>query len=292
MTDNTRHSFKDKWERNPHLALDQTLEEGRDINRWILTRNGFASKAELTAYLATKRRILDAGCGNGRVTALLRSCSSVERTEVVAFDLVAADVAKHNLAGYERIDVREGDLLGDLSGLGRFDFIYCQEVLHHTADPERAFRNLCTLLEPGGEIAVYVYKQKAPVREFVDDFVRARISGLAYEDAMKAAEQITALGKVLSDLRTDVDIPAVDVLEIPAGRYDLQRFLYHFFMKCFWNPELSFRDNAVINYEWYHPQLCSRHTVEEVRSWFQRAGLHVIQEHLDFYGITMRGRSG
>lgn len=292
MTDNTRHSFKDKWEKNPHLALDQTLEEGSDINRWILTRNGFASRAELTAYLATKRRILDAGCGNGRVTALLRSCSSVERTEVVAFDLVAADVAKHNLAGYERIDVREGDLLGDLSGLGRFDFIYCQEVLHHTADPERAFRNLCTLLEPGGEIAVYVYKQKAPVREFVDDFVRARISGLAYEDAMKTAEQITALGKVLSELHTDVDIPAVDVLGIPAGRYDLQRFLYHFFMKCFWNPELSFRDNAVINYEWYHPQLCSRHTVEEIRSWFQRAGVHVIQEHVDFYGITMRGRPG
>lgn len=234
----------------------------------------------------------DAGCGNGRVTALLRSCSPVDHTDIVAFDLVAADVARRNLAGYERIDVREADLLGDLSGLGRFDFIYCQEVLHHTSDPEKAFRNLCSLLEPGGEIAVYVYKQKAPVREFVDDFVRARISGLSYEDAMKTAEQITALGKVLSELRTDVDVPAVEALGIPAGRYDLQRFLYHFFMKCFWNPELSFHDNAVINYEWYHPQLCSRHTVEEIRAWFDRAGLRVLHEHVDFYGITMRGRSG
>jgi hypothetical protein len=72
----------------------------------------------------------------------------------------------------------------------------------------------------------------------------------------------------------------------------VQRFIYHFFMKCFWNPELSFHDNAVINYDWYHPQLCSRHTVEEVRKWFQRAGLSVTREFVDFYGITMHGRRG
>lgn len=61
-------------------------------------------------------------------------------------------------------------------------------------------------------------------------------------------------------------------------------------MKCFWNPELDFNENAVINYDWYHPQLCSRHTPEEVRQWFERAGPRVVHECVDFYGITMRGR--
>jgi SAM-dependent methyltransferase len=289
-TDNTERSFRDKWEKNQSLAFVETVKEGHEINRWILERNGFASNADLQTYLEGKARILDAGCGNGRVTALLRECSSPERTKILAIDLVAAEVARRNLSAYRNIEVSEGDLLGDLSSLGRFDFIYCQEVLHHTADPERAFRNLCSLLEAGGEIAIYVYKRKAPAREFVDDYVRTCIAGLSYEDAMKVAEQITSLGRKLAELRVDIEIPQVDVMGIAAGRYDLQRFIYHFFMKCYWNPELSFHDNAVINYEWYHPQLCSRHTPEEVRRWFEQAGLRVTHEFVDFYGITMRGQ--
>ena len=290
MSDNTERSFRDKWEKNESLAFAETITEGHEINRWILERNGFASNAELSAYLADKTRILDAGCGNGRVTALLRECSSPDHTQIVAIDLVASEVARRNLAKYRNIDVRPADLMRNLADLGRFEFIYCQEVLHHTVDPPRAFRNLCALLDKGGEISIYVYKRKAPVREFVDDYVRDRIAGLSYDEAIQVAKQITAFGKALSDLDVKVDVPAIDALEIPAGRYDVQRLIYYFFMKCFWNSGMSFNDNAVINYEWYHPQLCSRHTVDEVRGWFADAGLIVTHEFVDFYGITMRGR--
>lgn len=290
MTDNTERSFQDKWKHNQSLAFVETLKEGSEINRWILERNGFSNSADLKAYLKTKRRILDAGCGNGRVTALLRESSSPERTQIVAIDLVAADVARRNLSAYWNIDVREGDLLGDLSSLGTFDFIYCQEVLHHTACPERAFRNVCSLLEPGGAIAIYVYKQKAPVREFVDDYVRDKIASLNYEEATKACRDITELGRILAESKCKVKISGVPVLGIEAGEYDLQRFFYHFFAKCFWNPSLSYEENVAINYDWYHPQLCSRHTREEVRRWFEDAGLIVDHEHVDFYGITMRGQ--
>jgi len=290
MSNNTKQSFRDKWEKNQSLAFAETLNEGHEINRWILERNGFASNENLKAYLASKTRILDAGCGNGRVTALLRECSSPERTQIVAIDLVAAEVARRNLSIYRNIETREGDLLGNLSSLGRFDFIYCQEVLHHTADPQRAFANVCSLLEPGGEIAIYVYKRKAPIREFVDDYVRGQIAPLNYEEAIKACRDITELGRVLAESNCEVQVPGVPVLGIQAGRYDLQRFIYHFFMKCFWNPSLSYEENVVINYDWYHPQLCSRHTAEEVGQWFQRAGLRVTHECVDSYGITMRGR--
>ena len=290
MSDNTAQSFKDKWERNPGLALSQTLDERSEIFKWILERNGFRSGDDLRKALAGKARVLDAGCGNGRVSALLRKFSDPATTEIVAIDLVAADVARENLSNERRVTVFQKDLLADLGDLGRFDFIYCQEVLHHTSDAEAAFRNLCSLLSPGGTIAIYVYARKAPAREFVDDYVRSSIAGLPYGEAMKVAEQITELGKKLSEARVEVEVPAVPALGIQAGRYDMQRFVYHFFMKCFWNPELSFHDNAVINYDWYHPQLCSRHTVEEVREWFARAGLPIVHEFVDFYGITMHGR--
>lgn len=282
-------SFRDKWENNPDLAFAMTQREGSDIYNWILGRNGFKDAAALRAYLAGKRRVLDAGCGNGRVTALLHNHTG-EGTEVVGVDLTAAEVARKNLEGNPRIRVEQGDLLEDLSRLGKFDFIYCQEVLHHTRDPQGGFRNLTTLLEPGGEIAIYVYKVKAPAREFVDDYVRNAISGLEYGKAMKAMEQLTELGRVLSETGGKVTVPAVDVLGIEAGEYDVQRFLYHFFCKCFWNPELSFEANVAINYDWYHPQLCTRHTPSEIRGWFEQAGLTVNHEHVDPYGITMRGR--
>lgn len=288
-TTQTFTSFRDKWQQNRKLAFDETSKESSDIFNWILNRNGFSSAEALRQFLIPKQRILDAGCGNGRVTALLHRHAS-HTAELVGIDLTAADVARDNLAGLPRLTVAQGDLLGDLSAIGQFDFIYCQEVLHHTADPRKAFLNLCQRLTPSGEIAIYVYKLKAPLREHADDYVRDRLSGLPYEQAMVAMRQLTELGRALSELKTQVTVPSVDVLGIQAGTYDVQRLIYHFFLKCFWNPELSAEANAVINYDWYHPQLCTRHTPAEVRSWFEEAGLDVNHECVDPYGITMRGR--
>ncbi len=290
MTTNTAKSFSDKWHENPNAFYEETLREGSDTQSWILNRNGFSRAEDLRGFLSNKRRILDAGCGNGRVTMLLRRLSDPAVSEVVGIDLVAAHIARENLAAETNVRFAQKDLLGDLSDLGSFDFIYCQEVLHHTADPRRSFDNLCTLLAPGGEIAIYVYKQKAPVREFVDDFVRDRISSLSYDQALEHCRAITDLGRALADAKLEVTVPAVPLLGIDAGRYDVQRFLYHFFMKCYWNPGMSYEENVAVNYDWYHPQIATRHTLEEVKGWFSENGLEVVQQFVDFYGITVRGR--
>lgn len=287
----TAKSFSEKWHNNRQLAFDETLREGSDILSWILTRNGLDSTAELTSWLAGRQRVLDAGCGNGRVTALLRR-HAADETQVVGIDLTASHIAAENLVGAPNVHFEKRDLLEDLSGIGKFDLIYCQEVLHHTADPAGAFRNLTQCLADGGEIAIYVYKLKAPMREYCDDLIRDRISGLSYEEAMATMKQITELGCVLSELKVNVTVPAVDVLGIQAGTYDVQRFIYHFFAKLFWNPDMDFDANAAINYDWYHPQLCTRHTLDEVRGWFERAGLKVVHHHVDHYGITVRGVKG
>ena len=290
MTDNnTAKSFSDKWHKNTGLAFDNTLNPESDIFKWIIKRNDFESGDDLRSFLSTKKRILDAGCGNGRVTALLRTYSDPATTELVGIDLTASDVAKINLEQYNNVNFHKGNLLDDLSDFGKFDYIYCQEVLHHTGNARKGFGNLAGLLEPGGELAIYVYKQKAPAREFVDDYVREKISGLSYDEAMEQCRQITALGKALEDQNVKLKIPEVGVLQIPAGEYDLQRFIYHFFAKIFWNSEFNFEDNAVINYDWYHPQDCTRHTIEEVREWYTQNGLSITHEHVDFYGITVRG---
>lgn len=286
---NTKTSFKDKWEQNSDLAFSETLREGSEIQNWILNRNGWKNREELKQFLLTKKTILDAGCGNGRVTALLRECAPEQNT-VTGLDLVAHEVASENLKKYKKLNILQADLLSDNSSLGKFDFIYCQEVLHHTNNPELGFKNLVeNNLNAKGVIAIYVYRKKAPLREYTDDYVRHKIKGLSYEEAIKACDQITELGKVLSECGYKIKIPAVDVLKIEAGEYHLQRFIYHFFMKCFWSDNLSFKANSAINYDWYHPQNCERYEVEEIREWFKKNKLSVTHEFVDHYGITMHG---
>jgi len=243
---------------------------------------------EFRNWLADKKRILDAGCGNGRVTALLRRYAPPS-TDIVAIDLTSTEIARENLVGLDRILVRQADLLDDLSDLGHFDLIYCQEVLHHTQYPRKAFLNICQRLSDNGEIAIYVYKKKAPLREYADDYVREKISALNYEQALEEMKAITQLGRALSYLNVKVRVPDVPILGIEAGEYEMQRFIYHFFLKCFWNDSLGFQDSVAINYDWYHPQLCSRHTLNEVESWFADANLNVVNATVDHYGITMRG---
>jgi SAM-dependent methyltransferase len=286
---NTARSFSDKWHRNRDLAFAQTLDETSEIFNWILGRNGFDTPDALRAYLAGCGRILDGGCGNGRVTALLARYAPAG-AEIVGIDLTAADVAAENLRDAANVTIHSRDLLGDLSDLGRFDFVYCQEVLHHTSAPERGFANLAALLAQDGELAIYVYKRKAPVRELTDDHVRAVIADMPYELAIEESRRIAEIGRALSAVGATITVPDVPSLGIEAGEYDVQRFVYHFFMKCFWSDELDAEANAVLNYDWYHPQLSTRHTPDEVRGWFADAGLAVVHEHVDPYGITMRGR--
>jgi SAM-dependent methyltransferase len=287
-THQTVVSFRDKWENNRDLVFSETLREGSDIFNWILNRNGFFSRIEFEQWLSRCTRILDAGCGNGRVTALLRKYAP-PNAQIIGVDLSAADICRQNLRDMERVAIYDKDLLGDLSALGLFDLIYCQEVLHHTADPRAAFLNLCQRLSEDGEIAIYVYKKKAPLREYADDYIRDKISVLPYEQALEAMREVTELGRILSELDVKTKLPEVKVIGIEAGEYDIQRFIYHFFLKCFWNPALRFDDNAAINYDWYHPQLCTRHTLEEVESWFAEADLKIVHRCVDYYGITVRG---
>jgi len=290
MSDQTAKSFKNKWENNVDAFWKETLSEDSDTQRWILDRNGFNSLEAFAAYLADRKRILDAGCGNGRVTALLRKLAAAN-SEIVGIDLVAADVAKKNFASVPAVHIESRDLLGDLSGLGLFDFIYCQEVLHHTDNPARAFENLRNLLAPQGEIAIYVYKQKAPAREFVDDYVRGKIANLSYDEAMIQCREITELGRVLFESGLKVHVPRVTSLGIEEGEYEVQRFIYHFFAKCYWNPNITYEENVLVNYDWYHPQVATRHTLSEVEGWFNLSGLEIIHRKVDHYGITIRGRN-
>ena len=104
-------------------------------------------------------------------------------------------------------------------------------------------------------------------------------------------EPLTHLGRVLSELKAEVDLPAdIDVLGIKAGQYDVQRLVYYNMLKCYWNSRLSFDENVHVNFDWYYPRYAWRHTEDEVRQWLRDAGLKLVHENVEDAGITVRGK--
>lgn len=283
----TKGSFGSKWSENPNLSFHELLDENFEITQWVLRRNGFSSFHEFKSWLGEGTRILDGGCGNGRVTQLLATLAP--NSEIVGID-INPDIAALNLQNFKNVTIHYQDLLNLDQELGLFDRIYCQEVLHHTADPKLGFSNLVDKLLPGGEIAIYVYKIKGPIREYVDEYIRGLVSELPWESAAPLIAQITELGRVLSEEDLILEIPEVEILGIKEGRYSIQRFIYHFFLKCFWNESFSFKDNNAVNLDWYHPSLASKHSLEEITSWFEVKNLEIMHSYVDEYGITVRGK--
>jgi trans-aconitate 2-methyltransferase len=96
-------------------------------------------------------RVLDAGCGSGRVTELL--VERLPRGQVVALDASAAmiETARERLAPFgERIEFVVADLGLPLPLAEPVDAILSTATFHWVPDHDALFANLATVLRPGG----------------------------------------------------------------------------------------------------------------------------------------------
>ena len=160
-------------------------------------------------------------------------------------------------------------------------------VLHHTPSTRAALLALAPLIRPGGIFAFYVYARKAPICEYTDDYVRAKVADLPPEEAWKALAPLTRLGIALGELKTEIIVPEdVALLGIPKGRIDIQRLFYWAICKAYYRPEFSFEDMNYINFDWFTPKYSHRQTPEEVRDWCGIAGLVIEHSKVEEAGIT------
>jgi trans-aconitate 2-methyltransferase len=94
-------------------------------------------------------RVLDAGCGTGRVTAAL--LERLPRGEVVAVDGSPAMVAEARERLGPRADVRVADLT-ELELEAPIDAILSTATFHWIADHDRLFERMHAVLKPGGRL--------------------------------------------------------------------------------------------------------------------------------------------
>lgn len=285
----TSDTFGFKWHQRDTFESDASLARMR---RWLVERYGDVSAAPWWEEYGSHPVVLDAGCG-AAMSALLLFDGVLDRIHYLGADIsTAVDVAAKRFA--ER-GVEAGFIQSDLVQLplapGSVDVIFSEGVLHHTDSTRGAIEALAPLLKPGGRFLFYVYRRKGPIREFTDDYVRAKLTDVEPERAWEMLEPLTKLGKALGELDIEVTVPEdIDLLEIPAGPIKLQRLFYWHVFKAYYDPDLTLDEMNHINYDWYAPRNAERQTPEQVREWCESAGLEIERERVEEAGITIGAR--
>lgn len=272
----TNAAFSEKWTSFARSAEKERLFEA--ARAWYLELYGFGTETSLAAFLRGRRVIFDAGCGLGYKAAWFARLAP--DSLVLAMDISSAvDLAATEYRDLENLFFIRGDIAETGFRDGSVDFVSCDQVIMHTESPERTFRELTRVTAPEGEVACYFYAKKALPRELIDEHFRTRCKELSNEQLWELSEQVTELGKRLSELRVSFDCPGIPALGIKAGRYDIQRFLYWNFLKCFWNEDLGRETSVHTNFDWYSPSNARRFSKEEVLGIVRSNGLECATFH-------------
>ena len=116
-----------------------------------------AGEAELVEALpAEVSRVLDLGCGDGRLIALVLGARP-GATEAIGLDSSPPmiDLARERFRDDDRVDVRAHDLREPLPAQGAFDVVTSGFAIHHLPHERKQslFAEIAGLLRPGGVFA-------------------------------------------------------------------------------------------------------------------------------------------
>ncbi|HEY5705677.1 MAG TPA: methyltransferase domain-containing protein [Terrimicrobiaceae bacterium] len=161
--DNIRKSFSQEWgifDYEGDKTWGWTLEERKRV---------FLGDVAMKPEELCGKRLLDAGCGNGTLTAALSDFD----LEIVGLDLndglgrAWRNREKYAAKAIPQVQYVQGNLVDPPLREASFDLIYSSGVIHHTPSSKGAFDSLVRLTKQGGRLYVWVYGRRGlPVRLF------------------------------------------------------------------------------------------------------------------------------
>ena len=288
----TKDTFSYKWKKRSTYESENFL---KDWQNWLFEKYFDGDQNKLDDLLENglvKKKILDAGCGSG-TSSLLLFGERLNDHNFFGVDISdAVDVAKKK---FNEANIKGEFFKTDLNNIpenkGNFDLIFSEGVLHHTDNVKDALVNLSKRLNNNGLFLFYVYAKKAPLREFADDHIREQIASMNNDEAWEELKSLSKFGKLIGDLNINIDIEEdIKVLGIKKGSYSLQRLLYYKFFKAFYHEKYSLEELNHINFDWYRPQNCFRHTPDEIKYYCNLANLSIKRLHIEESGITVIAR--
>lgn len=165
----SNESFSLQWEK--YQYGDKTWFKS-DLDQ---RRDEFLDAMQLTAEELDGKLVLDAGCGNGRLTA------SVTRygAEVIGMDLSRSVVRAHKMRAEYAGDNApylhfvQGNVMEPPFAPNTFDHEHTSGVLHHTPSTEQSLDSFLTLVKPGGRVYVQLYRTREPWIGIPNALIRA-----------------------------------------------------------------------------------------------------------------------
>jgi SAM-dependent methyltransferase len=272
----TNAVFSEKWK---FVNINSEKIENFQKN-WYLKLYGFENETDLHNFLTDKKIVFDAGCGLGYKSAWFASLAP--QSIVIGMDFSdSVFIAAEKYNNLKNLYFIKGDIANTNIKSNSIDYVSCDQVIHHTENPEKTFEHLTNITAPKGEFACYVYAKKALPRELLDDYFRIGCKFMSNDELWKMSESLTILGKTLSDLQINIDVPDIPALNIKGGKYDLQRFIYWNFIKCFWNKELGYDNSVSTNFDWYAPTNAKRYSEEEFKDLIKSNFLEILYFHTE-----------
>jgi SAM-dependent methyltransferase len=157
--DGVTAKVRQQYEENPYPRWVLLVDAQRQIPVDEYLRHLFPAAPYRLVGEPDQLDILVAGCGTGRYA--LELAQSYRNANVLGVDLSLASLASakrrapSRLAG--KIEFAQADIFKIAAIERRFDLINASGVLHHTADPLGAWRELLKLLKPNGVMQVGLY---------------------------------------------------------------------------------------------------------------------------------------
>ena len=265
-------SFGFQWNHFDRIQIDKFMHND-------LSRDRFNATTGWPPHL-DGQRILEAGCGAGRFTQLAVETGA----EVVSFDLSSAvDAAWRNHAGTSKLTAFQASIYEIPLRKGAFDKIFCMGVLQHCPDVAGAFRSLVRFLRPGGEIVIDVYEKTngfPPLKYLARPFVKHLSTKNLYNllrltippafEVKKAIYRMPAVGPRLAAL-----IPIGPISHAPRLNYT--------------DEELK-QVKILSALDMLSPVHDQPQRMDDVRVWFEEAGLVEIQLKRGYNGINAKGK--
>jgi len=283
----TETAFSSKWKNFNKSYHNKRWYDKQQ--KWFLERFGWTTVSKFHKFLNKCEYILDAGTGVGNSAHWF---SANKNALVFAIDASESVLFANKKYGkITNIHFLQADIRQLPFKKNFFSFICSDQVLHHTKNTKTSFINLTKHLKKNGLISIYIYKKKGPIREFSDDHIRDIMINKSEKDCLKFSKSMAILGRSLSKLNKKITIPEnIPILKIKAGTYDLQRFIYWNFLKCWWSDDVPFDQSIATNFDWYFPKFAYRHTPDEVKNWFKEQKLKITHFNEIESGISITGK--
>jgi len=258
--DNIRKSFSQEWgifDYDNDKTWGWTLEERKRV---------FLSDIDMKPEDLTNKLMLDAGCGNGTLTAALSGFG----LRIVGMDLndglqrAYENRGKYSPSAVANVQYVQGNLMVPPLKESSFDLIYSSGVIHHTPSSQKTFASLAKLTRKNGRLYVWVYGKRGLLVRIFMSTGRGLKCCLSLNSLMTVCRVLAPFYKVAATM--------LNAIGIMKFRSRTSREITLDLFDCF-----------APRYNFYHSET-------EIRQWFEEHGFSNIKiSGVQKHGLGMYG---